>query len=166
MGERVILCGWVQYLRFYSHSIQSHELFFFSFLKLSNILTHNLEKGRSMKSIFYFSYFNTVLIFNLSFWGIIWHTFSFPVYLKENHVWKKMWLLCNLCVTVTHFIKSFVRSLDSKIQPVIYSFLNYFSFDRQGLFVILRDFSGMTQVLIPQEEVSCVSVAGVFNGFM
>lgn len=44
--------------------------------------------------------------------------------------------------------------------------VNYFSFDRQGLFVILRDFSGMTQILIPQEEVSYVSDAGVFNAFM
>lgn len=44
--------------------------------------------------------------------------------------------------------------------------VNYFSFDRQGLFVILRDFSGMTQILIPQEEVSYVSAAGVFNAFM
>ncbi len=30
---------------------------------------------------------------------------------------------------------------------------NVYSSNRQDLFVILRDFSGLTQVLIPQEEV-------------
>lgn len=33
--------------------------------------------------------------------------------------------------------------------------------NRQDLFVILRDFSGLTQVLIPQEEVRVTKVAGV-----
>lgn len=44
--------------------------------------------------------------------------------------------------------------------------VNYFPFNRQELFVILRDFSGLTQVLIPQEEVRHVPAAGFLNAVM
>lgn len=46
--------------------------------------------------------------------------------------------------------------------------VNYFFLNRQELFIILRDFSGMTQVVIPQKEVSHISAAAFLpvNVFM
>lgn len=50
-------------------------------------------------------------------------------------------------------------------------FLLCFSWIRQGLFLVLRDFQGLTQVIIPQDEVSatktrvCVFIFPLVLGF-
>lgn len=88
---------------------------------------------------------------------------------REQHVGQIVHRLCCCWFYTTSQHQNL--TVDSELLQTVFwpggwSLANSSSFNRHELFVILRDFSGLTQVLIPPEEVRPVSAAGFFHLFI